>query len=845
MHPGPLAGLCIVEYSTSIAAAAAGKILADLGAEVLKIEPPAAGDPIRHHGPFPGDVPHPERSGLFLHLNTSKRGLTLDLARPTGRDLLHGLLAEADVFLHNWVPAEAEVLDLSEERVRQRHPRLIVAAVTPYGSSGPYANYRGADITACAAGGVSVGTGFPERAPLTLPLSLGGHFSGVAAAAAILLAHFGRKVTGQGQFVDVSETDVLATLLAGYGIPTYIYRGVTGIRAGRHMSLGLYPNAVFECRDGFVCIDCPQLAQWHRLLELMGNPSWMHDPRYRDRRHITEQYPQEVDALLAPWLMARDKATIFAETQAQRIPSGPVNTFKEAIEDAHLRHRGYFVTVAREDTGPLTYPGAPYRLSKTPWAIRRPAPHLGEHNDEILGGRLGVSREELGLLGQTGVIEATPVSVQGTRPKNTYPHELRPAHEGHPSADALAGYRVLDFGTAFASPMAAHLLADMGAEVIKIESRTRLDGLRLGRPIVGEDIAGGDRGEWPEYQPVFHGLNRSKLGITVNIKHPEGITLLKRLVRLSDVVIHNFSPGVMDRAGLGYAALCAEKPDLIYVSLPAAGESGPLRDIVTYAPVIAALSGLSALVGYSAAGEDFVGTLQVAFCDAVGALNAVVAILAALHHRQMTGEGQAIEISQWEASLAMLGEGVLDYVMNGRVLSPVGNAHPRMVPHDNYRCAGDDAWVAIAVASEAEWRAFCQTTGHAEWADDPRFADAYRRRRHSAELDVLITTWTGQRTPYEVMEILQAAGVAAMPVMNLEDQFRDPHLRARDIHLESEHPKVGLEFLHGIPWRLSDTPGRIRRPAPLLGEHNQYVFGELLGLPDAEIQRLVEAGAIY
>jgi crotonobetainyl-CoA:carnitine CoA-transferase CaiB-like acyl-CoA transferase len=311
MRPGPLTQLRIIEYSTSIAAAACGKMLADLGAAVVKVEPPRTGDPARHHGPFPDDLPDPERSGLFLSLNTNKRGVTLDPALPTGRDLLHGLLAEADVFLHNWSPAEAAALGLDDEHLRQPHPQLIVGAITPYGSSGPYANYKGADITACAAGGVSIGTGFADRPPLTLPLSLGAHFASVAATAAILLATFGRDVTGRGQFVDVSETDTLAILLAGYGIPTYIYRGVTGIRAGRHMSLGLYPNAVFECQDGFVCIDCPQLAQWNRLLELMGNPSWAHEPRYRDRRQITEQYPREVDARMVPWLMERHKATIF------------------------------------------------------------------------------------------------------------------------------------------------------------------------------------------------------------------------------------------------------------------------------------------------------------------------------------------------------------------------------------------------------------------------------------------------------------------------------------------------------------------------------------------------------
>lgn len=404
MNQAALTELRILEYSTSIAAACCGKILADLGAEVTKVEPVGSGDPTRHRGPFPDDVPDAERSGLFLSLNANKRGITLDPSRPTGRDLLHGLLAESDVFLHNWSPAESESIQLAYERLQTRYPRLIVAAVTPYGSSGPYANYRGSDITACAAGGVSVGTGFPERAPLTLPLSLGAHFSGVAAAAAILFATFGRDLTARGQFVDVSETDVLAILLAGYGIPTYIYRGITGIRAGRHMSLGLYPNAVLECQDGFVCIDCPQLAQWNRLLEVMGNPPWIDDPRYRDRRQITEQYPHEVDALMAPWLMQRDKQTIFTEAQDLRIPTGPVNTLKDVVEDAHLRDRQYFVTVDREDTGPLRYPGAPYRLSKSPWALGRPAPRLGEHNEEIYCGRLGVSRGELRLLGQTGVI---------------------------------------------------------------------------------------------------------------------------------------------------------------------------------------------------------------------------------------------------------------------------------------------------------------------------------------------------------------------------------------------------------------------------------------------------------
>lgn len=416
----------------------------------------------------------------------------------------------------------------------------------------------------------------------------------------------------------------------------------------------------------------------------------------------------------------------------------------------------------------------------------------------------------------------------------------------------LSRYRVVDFGAAWAAPMASQFLADMGAQVIKIESQARMDGLRLGRPIVGEDVAGGDKGKWPELQPVFHGLNRNKLSVTLNLKASEAVALAKDLILQSDVVLNNYAPAVMDRLGLGYPALRALRPDLVFVSMPAAGESGPLSDVVAYAPIVLALSGLMAMIGY----EDgkLVGELQSAWSDAVAALHAAMAAVAALRHRNLTGQGQHVEVSQWEATTSWLGEAVMDWTMNKRQRSPEGNLHPTHAPHGNYRCAGDDKWVSIAVCSDEEWQGMCKaatedTAAKGEtpppWTKDPFYVAEPRRVRYRKDLDRAIEEWTAQRTPEEVTQLLQRHGVAAFPVMNIEDQFLDPHFRARQAWVETEHPMVGAEWLYGQAWDLTATPGGIRRHAPLLGEHNREILGVLLGVPEAALDTLVQRQVVW
>ena len=414
---------------------------------------------------------------------------------------------------------------------------------------------------------------------------------------------------------------------------------------------------------------------------------------------------------------------------------------------------------------------------------------------------------------------------------------------GGPSGP-LTPYRIVDLGSAWAGPMAAQLLADMGAQVIKVESRERLDGLRLGRPMVGEDAAGGDRGLWPELQPVFHSLNRNKLGVTLNLRTGEGIDLARSLIARSDVVMNNFSPGVLGRLGLDYPELRQLRPDIILVSMPSVGDSGPLRDILAYAPIIQALSGLMSVVGYDQ-DEPLVGELQSPWSDTVASIHAALATLAALRHRNRTGRGQMVEVAQLEATTSMLGEAFLNNQMNGTERAPQGNYDSEFAPHNNYPCAGDDKWVAIAVKTEEEWRGFCQALENPGWTQDRRFADRAARLGNTSDLDGFVSQWTRGLSAQEITEKLQANNVAAMPVMNIEDQFLDPHLQQRQAYAQVDHPHVGAEWVYGMPWLLSGTPGSVRTPAPVLGEHNEYVFHQLLGVPMDELQRLQDRQVIY
>jgi len=406
---------------------------------------------------------------------------------------------------------------------------------------------------------------------------------------------------------------------------------------------------------------------------------------------------------------------------------------------------------------------------------------------------------------------------------------------GNSTAGPLNGYRVLDFGWVLAGALPGMILADMGAEVIKVETRQRMDYMRLGRPIIGDEPD-------PEQHPLFHNVNRGKLSISLNITKPEAIDFAKGLVPHCDIVVENFSPGVMDRLGLGYDVLSGINPGVVMASISSNGQTGPLRDLRAYAPSIGALSGLDSTMGYS--GERPLG-LKHAYADISGALHSVFAIVSALHQKKRTGEGRYIDVSMLRATVATMGVGLMEYEMTGRVMSTKGNHDSVMAPYGNYPCQGDDAWVSIAVRTEEEWQGLKVAIGKPDWCEGQAFESRYSRLNNREALDENLAQWTRERTAEDVTEILQANGVAALPVMGAEDRLFNPHFMDRGLYSDIEHPSLGTEPIYNIMWNLEQTPPSIRRHAPLLGEHNQQIFGSLLGMEKEDIDRLEEEQVLW
>jgi benzylsuccinate CoA-transferase BbsF subunit len=402
------------------------------------------------------------------------------------------------------------------------------------------------------------------------------------------------------------------------------------------------------------------------------------------------------------------------------------------------------------------------------------------------------------------------------------------------SAKPLSGIRVADFTWVWAGPFATEQLAHLGAEVIRIEARDR--------PCVTRQLP-----PFAEFQPgldrsgYFNQYNQGKRSLTLNLKHPRGVEVAKRLVSKSDVVAENFANGVMERMGLGYEEVRRLRPDVIMVSISGYGRTGPERDFVSYGPATVPLAGFSAVTGYKGGPPMHVG---ISYGDPTAGLHGALAVLAALCHRRRTGEGQFIDVSLWEASATLLPEALLDREMNGVEPPRDGNRHPYMAPHCVFRSAGEDRWVSIAVGNDEEWSALCEVLGKRELAVDPRYATLAERKRNEDELEAVVGAWTATRSAEEATRVLQAAGVAAFPTMTNQDLAEDPHLNSRGFFVDVPHPEVGARHHAGIPWKLSRTPCAVDAPAPRLGEHNEPVLREILGYSAAEIESLAREGVL-
>jgi benzylsuccinate CoA-transferase BbsF subunit len=408
------------------------------------------------------------------------------------------------------------------------------------------------------------------------------------------------------------------------------------------------------------------------------------------------------------------------------------------------------------------------------------------------------------------------------------------SESGASTPGPLSGIRVADFTWVWAGPFCTLQLAHLGAEVIRVETATRPCVTRMLPP-------------WPNAQPginrsgYFNQYNQGKLSLALDLKQPEAVEIAKQLVGRSDIVCENFAAGVMERLGLGYEALRMVKPDIIMIALSGYGASGPEHEYVSYGPAQVPLSGMSSLTGYRDWPPMHVG---ISYGDPTAGLHGAFAVLAALWHRRKTGQGQFIDLSQQETSIAVIPDGVMEHTFNGQQPARNGNRDPCMSPHAVVRCAGEQRWVAIAVRNDAEWRRFAVAIDRPELADDPRFATLDQRKVNEDSLEAEITAWTLQRSPQEVTQVLQAAGIPAFPTYDSRDLSNDRHLNRSGLFVELEHPEIGKQRHIGIPWRMSATPCQVQRPAPCLGQHTDEVMGDILGYSAGEIARLKDSGVL-
>lgn len=784
---GPaLAGMRVIECATRVAASFCARVLADFGAEVVKLEPPG-GDVLRQYGPFPGDQPHPERSGLFAYLNAGKCSVALGAEAAANQRRIAAFASTADVLVTDLNAAGDADWRLDLDALRAANPALVTASVTPMGDYGPISHHRAHEINVSALAGVNVILGEPNREPLHFPYHLPALQAGFHGAAAVLTALLARRRCGVGQHIDISAVDVLAFYTGGMSV-FILDSGGEWRRRGFERHGPIYPSGFYPCKDGFVFLATQTRDIWRGFLRLMGNPEWAQsDPALQDGVAIGWRRADEVDLHFIPWLTQYTRRQLVQMARDANLILGPINTMDDLLTEEHLEARNFWRDLAVDGT-PLRVPGMGYTMSATPWEIGTP-PKFGEH---------------------TPTVTPRPVPV---------PSVARPPR---PLRRPLEGYRAIEFGWNWAGPMVGQILADLGMEVIKIETQARLDFMR----------------HWQHTRKFFHNANRGKLSVSVNIKKPGGIELVHRLARHADLLFDNFAAGVMARSRLDYAHLRQVKPDIIVLSMAMAGQSGPLHHLRGFAPIATGFAGLENLIGYPDIGPT--GLPVIGMGDLNAAIQSVVACLTALWHREQTGQGQFIDLSQIEAAATLVAEPLADYQFNGRSAGPRGNEHPWMAPHGAYPAAGDDRWATLAVGSNAEWAGLVDVMGRPAWACDEWLADRAGRYERRAELDRRLAEWTVGFDRDDLVARLQAAGVPAEPVLGIEELATHPHFRARELSQLVQSFEGSPERVYNTPWHLSLTPRGVDRPSPRVGEHNDYAFRQLLQMSDAEIAALAE-----
>lgn len=785
----PLSGLRVVDLADE-KGELCGRLLADLGAEVIRVEPPE-GALSRTLPPF---TPGGEASLYFAVRNAGKRGAILNLETEEGRARLHELLEGADILVESTQPGTLGRLGIDAATLRTRHPGLVVTSITDFGQDGPYADYQGTNLVGVAMGGMLHRAGIAEKPPVVIPGNLAYDVAGIVGALGSLLAFYKRLRTGQGQHVDVSAMDATAGL-TDWSLPNYSLNPTLGHRAGT----GIY--TLYRCADGFIRMIILVPKHWRSLKEWVGSPEELADPKY-DQFINRLMEMDKIVPVLEGFFADKKKTEIAIEAQRRGIPATPLLRPREVLENEHTIGRKTFRTLpvapgieASLASGFLTVDGERAGPEAGP-------PELGELGD---GGWTGGDARE--------AIEAL------------FERAPKPPADGRP----LSGLRVLDCGVGAVGVEVGRLFADYGADVIKIESSDAPDFIRV---IMSSYM-----------NPSFLSSNRSKRSFGVDLRTEKGRALVHRLVAESDLFIENNGTGTTAKLGLGPEALRKLNPRIVSFSSQSVGSYGPWKNWIGYGPNTHPVSGLQHLWNYPEDEESPAGSTAVHPDHLVGRLGALAAI-AGLIHREHSGRGSHHDAAQFEMPIGLMADLFAQESLEPGSVYPAGNASSRGAPWSCLPCEGEDEWCVITVRCDAEWQQLKKAIGDPEWAADPALDSAEGRIAARERIDEGLSAWTRQREPRAVMETLQEVGVPAGIVAHPGHHMSDPQLLHRGYPKLVVQPDYEAVMLEGPPFLGSDLPEVVALPAPMLGQHTREIASQILGLSDPEIEALIGEGVI-
>lgn len=781
-----LEGLRVLEFAEEIAGPYAGKLLADAGAEVMKVETPE-GDPLRRWSASGADLTGRD-GALFRYLNTSKRSVVGAIADPHVQELISG----ADVLIESGAVTAAELAG-----VRAGNPTLSVVSVTPFGRTGPWAGRPATEFTLQAWSGSTAARGSADREPLHAAGRIGEWVAGTyAAVAALAIART------PGEHADVSILECMAVTLGSFAYP---YASLAGaLDVGTSPERLRFPEvpSISPTADGLVGFCTVTGQQLEDFLLMIGRPELRGDPRYATAlRRVAHE--REFTEMVEAWTKDRSTAEIIEQAAALRIPVAPVGTPETITSIEHFVARGIYV---ENPGGDFVQPRVPYRVSGVEPRPFSAAPGLGDS--------------------AAAAWSSAPIEESGPG---------RESSPGPPPGRPLDGVRVLDLTAFWAGPAATHMLASLGADVIKVEGVSRPDGMRF------NSTKSPGLEHWWEWSPVFHSVNTNKRGITLELGTDAGRELLWKLIERSDVLIENFSPRVLDGFGLTWESVHARNSRMIMLRMPGFGLDGPWRDRTGFAQTMEQASGMAWITGY----EDGGPLAPRGPCDPLAGMHAVFALLGTLRERERSGLGRLVEVTMIEAALNSAAEVVIEYSAYGASLTRQSNRGPGAAPQGVYACAGSERWLALAVVTDENWDALCKVLGRPGWAQDGALVTVSGRRAAHDEIDARLGELLASMELEALLAELLASGVPAARVVPAVAIGNNEQLRSRGFFEIVEHPVIGEHELLGLPFRFNSRPGGwYERPAPTMGQHNNEILGELLGIGAGGLAELAAGGVI-